>query len=277
MKQSEESVFTSSGEQVNSNTKLQEENLVLKDQVIRLNRELSTYQKKLGLLPKSPNQHDHGIEIPTSISDCKVITPLLTSYDQRIEELSTFIERQGSVLDTLTQRSNDLLDENKNLRNRIIGDLPRKANDHTQQSKVQNKKEATVSQLLNDKNLLEQQAELLAKELHASNNTIASRDANISLLTEQVKNKLALIQKQNEKLQQVQTDKMNCEKELVTRIKTLSMQKNEIKNLKDCIDKLKQEHLNTSSKVESVEMDKHYLEAENESFTKQVFIFNALL
>ena len=126
-------------------------------------------------------------------------------------------------------------------------------------------------QLLSDKHLLEEQAELLAKELHASNETIASRDASISVLTEQVKNKLALIQKQNEKLQQVQIEKMNCEKELVTRIKTLSMQKNQIENLKDCIDKLKQERLNTFSTVESAEMDKHYLEAENESFTKQVF------
>ena len=157
-------------------------------------------------MPKSSNHHDTGIEIPTSISDCKVITPLLTSYDQRIEELSTFIERQGSVLDTLTQRSNDLLDENKNLRNRIIGDLPRKTNDSVQECNVDSKKETNMLQLLSDKHLLEEQAELLAKELHASNETIASRDASISVLTEQVKNKLALIQKQNEKLQQVQIE-----------------------------------------------------------------------
>lgn len=268
MRQSEESVLNSSEEHVN--TKLQEENAVLKDQVIRLNRELSTYQKKLGPLPKSSNQYDHVIDIPTSMSDGKVITPLLTSYDQRIEELSTFIERQGSVLDALTQRSNDLLDENKNLRNRIIGDLQRKTNDNEQEHRVQSKKEDNVSQLRNDKHLLEEQAELLAKELHASNETIASRDTNISILTEQVKNKLALIQKQNEMLQQTQIEKRNSEKELVNRIKALSIQKSQIENLKDSISILKQEQLNTLSKVESVEMDKHYLEAENESFTKQI-------
>jgi chromosome segregation ATPase len=277
-------------------TALEEENVFLKDQVVRLNKELSHYQhsqQNAGIRPSSTlsssdyhHHHHHSgvdIDLPESITDSKVISPLLTVYDHRIEELSTFIERQGSALDALTQRSNDLLSENENLRSRIIQGLKttlspsdsRQAQTLTMTVGNSDKKqeaEGQVKQLLSDKHLLEEQAELLVKEVLNANQTIASRDKSISSLTEQVGNKLKLIKELNQMIQRLTKEKGNCEKELVSRIGCLATQTNEIKRLKQCIDELKKEHSNVSSIAEVAGMDKHYLEAENESLATKVRI-----
>ena len=120
--------------------------------------------------------------------------------------------------------------------------------------------------------ILEEQAELLVKELHNANNVITSRDENISSLSEQLKNKLMTIQDLNTKVQRLLHEKGHCEKELISRIKTIAFQSNEIDNLKDSVDKLRKEQSNLLSKAECVGMDKHYLEVENEALTTKVRI-----
>ncbi len=243
---------------------IEEENALLKDQVLRLNKELSFYQKKTGIaLPSSKDCH--GIEIPKSVLDCKTVPPLLTAYDHRIAELSTFIERQGSVLDVLTQRSNDLLSENESLRSRIIQGLPKKACKITEQHDgVDNLNHDTrIKQLLSDKQLLEDQAELLVKEVQSANQCIKTRDDNISSY-------LKLIQRSNEKIQQLTQEKGECEKELVSCTGQLAIQTNKIKDLKRSIDNLKKDQIKISSKAEGADMDKHYFEVENESLTAKV-------
>lgn len=251
------------------NTKLEDENTFLKDQVVRLNRELSIYHKNVGILPPS-DSNDHGIDLPESIPDCEVMAPLFATYDHRIKELSSFIEKQGSVLDLLTQRSNDLLSENQNLRNRIIQGLPVQLAEKTKEVNVNNNKEVNLNQLLSDKHLLEEQAELLARELQCANKSIASRDESISSLTDQVKSKLTSIQHLNEKVQQLFKEKGDCEKELLCRIKKLSIQQIHIAELNTRIDKLNEKQSCISSKVESVGIDKNHLEAENETLIAKV-------
>lgn len=126
---------------------LEKENSLLKEQVIRLNNELSNYQKTAGIKSSSDKSQRNCIDIPDSIADCEAITPLFVAYDHRIDELSNFIEKQGSVLDILTQRSNDLLSENENLRNRLVQSFPNKKADFNE---VTTQKLCT-KQLLSDK------------------------------------------------------------------------------------------------------------------------------
>ena len=239
-----------------------EEIALLKDQVIRLNKELSLYQKKAGIsLPLSNDSH--GIEIPKSILDSKIIPPLLTAYDHRIEELSAFIERQGAVLDVLTQRSNDLLSENESLRQRIIQGLPKKACKSIEQNDSTENQETRIKHLLSDKQLLEDQAELLVKEVLSANQGILSRDTNISSY-------LKLIEGSNEKIQRLSQEKRECEKELHSCSRKLAIQTNEIKNLKRDNDSLKKDQIEISSKAEGADMDKHYFKVENGNLTAKV-------
>lgn len=247
---------------------LEKENSLLKEQVIRLNKELSNYQKTAGIKTLSDSSQRDCVHIPDSIADCEVITPLFVAYDHRIEELSNFIEKQGSVLDILTQRSNDLLSENENIRNRLVQSLPNKKADFNEVTT----REVSTKQLLSDKHLLEEQAELLLKELHNANIVITSRDENISSLSEQLKNKLMTIQDLSTKVQRLLQEKGHCEKELISRIKTIAFQSNKIEGLKDSVDKLRKEQSNMLSKAECVGMDKHYLEVENEALTTKVRI-----
>jgi hypothetical protein len=250
-------------------SQLEKENSMLKEQVVRLNKELSNYQKTAGIKPLTDSSQRNCIDIPDSIADCEAIVPLFTAYDHRIEELSNFIEKQGSVLEILTQRSNDLISENENLRNRLVQSLPSKKADSNEMST----RDVCTKQLLSDKHLLEEQAELLVRELNSANKVIASRDENISSLSNQIKNKLTIIQDLSTKVQRLLKEKGNCEKELISRIKTIAFQSNQIEDLKDSVDKLKNGQTHMLSKTECVRMDKHYLEVENEALTRKVCIF----
>jgi chromosome segregation ATPase len=260
------------------NTALEKENVLLRDQVIRLNKELYRYQKNAGTTSStSSDRHQDDNEVMKSLSESEVTSPLFTAYDQRIEELSTFIERQGSVLDLLTERSNDLLSENEHLRHRIIQGLPKHKSDGIQESSTDIKKDAGINQLLSDKQLLEEQAELLVKEVQSANQTITSRDENIASLTEQVGNKLKEMQRLQKSMLQLAKHKADCEKELVTHIGHLAIQSDEIKDLKCCVDKLKKELSEQSSKAEGSDMDQQYLKGENETLTTKVNISKIII
>ena len=250
--------------------KLQDENSALKDQVKRLIKELSTCQETLGIKSSSSDSHSFEFEIHDESFDCGTIAPLFTAYDHRIKELSSFIDRQGSVLDLLTQRSTDLLSENENLRKRIIQGLPNKNNDIKKECENDQLKVTNVKNLLSDNSLLEEQATLLVKELNDAHVVIRCRDETISSLTDQVRSKLKLIHNLNDKVQLLIKEKGICETELASQIKEITTQKNYIDDLKDCVDKLNREQSQMSSQVDQTGIDKCCLETENEALTMNV-------
>ncbi len=244
-------------------SKIEVENAFLKDQVIRLNKELSSYQKQSTLQP--PNTR--GIDLPAYITDSEKLSPLLLAYDCRIEELSSFVERQGSVLDTLTQRSNDLLSENESLRSRLIPSIASSQRnhglDHSASGGNNKDSKAEIKQLLSDKHLLEEQAELLVKEIRNSNQAIVTRDESISSLSSQIGEKLKIIQNMNETVAECRKKNVDLENELVEQIESLALQRSQNKTLQETVSKLQKKRNDMLSKVEGVGMDKQYLEKEN--------------
>ena len=81
----------------------EEENQFLKDNVIRLTKELLTLQnesngtKIFSRFNEKDIENLNLIEIPPWMLDGAIISPLFLSYDNRIKELSSFIEQQGMV------------------------------------------------------------------------------------------------------------------------------------------------------------------------------------
>jgi len=75
------------------------ENAFLQDCVIRLTKELLELQKQSP--PGENRKMIHStIEIPPCMLDSAVMSPLFIAYDLRIEELSSFIEHQGTYYRT---------------------------------------------------------------------------------------------------------------------------------------------------------------------------------
>lgn len=253
---------------------LRKENDFLKNQVERLNKELAGFQKNDG---KNLSCDNNDIELPEWITDSQLVAPLFRAYDNRIKELSTCIEQQGSILDVLTLRSNDLLSENEKLRNKIIQDLPMRVNNLSTANNNKNDyvcdqapNKGNYKQLLQDKQLLEEQANLLIRELQDTNRSILARDDNISTLTTKLADKTKTIQTLNVTVSRLTRAKYKCEEELVTRIKDIATQSNEVQNLKICIDSMKKERYEISLKVEGTNEDKQYLEVENDTLTAKV-------
>lgn len=260
------STCTTSSNEVSSEVPSASEISFLKDQVTRLNKELSSYQINSNVNPPE----NHGIELPEYITNVKQLSPLLLAYDCRIEELSAFVERQGSVLDALTQRSNDLLSENENLRSRLIPSICSKT-DRVLDTVVHHKdSKSELKQLRSDKHLLEEQAELLVKELKESNQTIGSRDKSISSLSSEVSDKLKVIKRLTENITQSRKQNMDIEEELLAQAESLGRERSQRKTLEEKIKRLQNERDEMNSKVQGVAMDKQYLDKENKTLTEKV-------
>ena len=272
-------ISKSLAEKETSYSELEVENSFLKDQISRLNNELSSYQKQSAAQP--PDHHDMDLQQEYA-TDYKQVSPLLNEYDRRIEELSAFVERQGAVLNALIQRSDDLLTENENLRSRIIpsGIRSNLTNDgfvdasNNGQGNI-NRNQTTdskheIKHLLSDIHLLEEQAELLVKELKDSNQAIATRDKTISSLTSQVEDKLKFIKNLNEKVTRIRKHNIDLEKELLRQVESLASQRSQNKKLEENIENLQKKQDEMSSKVAEVRTDKQHLEKENELLSDKV-------
>jgi len=81
----------------NSNdNNLKRENEFLKDNVMRLSKELLIQQNsEVGSSPKIESKFD-TLELPEWMLDSSVMSPIFTSYDSRIQELASFVEQQGA-------------------------------------------------------------------------------------------------------------------------------------------------------------------------------------
>ena len=143
---------------------LERENKFLRETVTRLSNELLASQKPFDPTSGSSKEKDqHGIILPDWIMSEEVMHPLFFAYDMRIEELGSFLDQQGSCLDVLTARINHLVEENEELRNRIVANTDdlHKSKSKSKQYAIDNNK--THKQLIEENDLLTQQSELLAK------------------------------------------------------------------------------------------------------------------
>lgn len=79
----------------------EKESRFLKDSVIRLTKELMTLQNEkpqydnIPISNKLSKEEIQNIVLPSWIMDSTIVSPLFVAYDDRIQELSSFIEHQG--------------------------------------------------------------------------------------------------------------------------------------------------------------------------------------
>ena len=127
-----------------------------------------------------------------------------------------------------------------------------------------------LRQLQNDKVLLEEQAELLVRELKVSDSTIKTKDEHVVALTEEATNQLSTMKELNTKIQNLIGEKLTCEKLLLSRNKLLARKENEIADFRASIEQLHKDQSDMSTKVQCAGMDKQYLEVENKTLSTTV-------
>ena len=269
---------------------LERDNAFLTEHVIRLSKELSRYQNSNTSEESVRALLDEGLELPPDVS---TVSPIFASYDMRIEELGNLIEQQGSYLDTLTERSQELLSENEALRKRAARDIEKlsrqRSSDRIQDSLVKtnsgdaltavDKNSKQWNDLTEENDLLCEQAELLAKELERANQTISSRDKNIEQLNKQVKTKLDLIEKFECRVNQLTRDQNTYNKELNLKDEVAKRHSVKIKELEDHVVRATTEKSELISKFEDVTAEKQEYELEAEELSRKVScigIFNKI-
>lgn len=243
----------------NDITSLQQENSFLRDYCVRLSKELLQTQAQ------SPNKQSttidrdstsSEIELPDWMFDSSVMSPLFSSYDNRIRDLSNLIQEQGTCLDRLTDA------------------LQAKQEDHQPPLKVQplHSKNNNLPEKFSssDLQLLEEQAELLAQEVNEARHTILTRDKSIAELTEDLQSKLQYIQKMDERIKGLEKKNRHLQNKLSDSTKYSSKLKFTVEDLTT---KLNDSHVlqsNTDENMKGIVESKNELEVRNNNLQTKI-------
>lgn len=240
---------------------LQQENSFLKDYCVRLSKEL--LQHKEQCRNKEPIENHDGdstsceIELPDWMFDSLVMSPLFSTYDDRIRDLSNLIEEQGTCLDRLTQALQDRKgDQNMS----PLGVL------HLQ-SKDQNLTQEFSS---NDLQLLEQQAQLLAQEVNDARQIILNRDKSIADLTQDLQSKLHYIQKMDDRIKGLERKNRNLQNKLSDNTKYSSKLKFTVDDLTNKLNESHALQSNTDGNVQRIVESKKELEGRNNNLQTKI-------
>jgi hypothetical protein len=254
----------------NQNEKFKNEIAFLKDQMRRLSNELILCQKTTGMGISSSDMATH-IVLPTWMEDEQIMSPLLLAYDSRIHDLGTYMEQQGAYLDAVTERSARVLKENEALRSKFMSKIektPIRSDLPTGNPKEPRSEEHRS--VVEENELLRQQSELLAKELHEANKIIATRDKDVMELNTQIKSKFEAISELGKAIQNTSKNKSLCEKELSWKIQEIVRLKHEISTLSTNIDELRRDRSGMKAECAVASCERSRLERESETLMKKV-------
>ena len=228
---------------------LQQENTFLKDYCVRLSKELLQHQEQCRNKKSTTGGRDSTsseIELPGWMFESSVMSPLFSSYDDRIRDLSNLIQEQGTCLDRLTAA----LQERKEPPLRI-------------QQLQSNDKNLTQEFSSSDLQLLEQQAELLAREVNDARQTILNRDKSIADLTEDLQSKLQYIQKLDDRIQGLEKKNRHLQNKLSDSTKYSSKLKFTVEGLTKKVNESHALQSNTDENVKRIIESKNELELRN--------------
>ena len=254
------------------NEKFKSEILFLKKQTRRLSNELVHYQKSTGMGISLSDMEKH-IDLPAWMDDEQVMSPLLLAYDSRIHDLGTYMEQQGEYLDAVTERSARILKENEDLRNKFLSKIEKSAIESDLPTSRIDQKETRPEEcnsVVKEKELLRQQSELLAKELHEANKIIASRDKDAVELNKQIQNKFHSICDLGKAIQSTSKNKSLCEKELSCKIQEIVKLKEEISTLSSTADNLRKDWSDMKAENEVASCERSGLRRESDALVKKV-------
>lgn len=235
---------------------LQQENTFLKDYCVRLSKELLQHQDQCRNKKSTTVGRDSistEIELPGWMFESSVMSPLFSSYDDRIRDLSNLIQEQGTCLDRLTAA----LQERKEPPLRI-------------QQLQSNDKNLTQEFSSSDLQLLEQQAELLAREVNDARQTILNRDRSIADLTEDLQSKLQYIQKLDDRIQGLEKKNGHLQNKISDSTKYSSKLKLTVECLTKKVNESHALQSNTDENVKRIMESKNELELRNNSLQTKI-------
>ena len=173
------------------NTKLRKEKTFLSNQLLRLTAELRGFQIAYPYANVESSQQVSGVDLPQWMTSEQVLSPLLSAYDSRIQELSAVTEKQRQALDEFGEQCEQLVAENELLRERQLGDLRtaleggegatggatggRGMGSFNNEGMVSDLEER-VSILMQENSLMAEQGAILSKELESSQGSIMERE-----------------------------------------------------------------------------------------------------
>jgi len=247
--------------------KVATENVFLKEHITRLSQELLAYQKNEMIATGNKDYLASGIELPQWITSEETMSPLFFAYDMRIDELRSVLEKQGSLLDILTQRSQLLLAENDELRKSNAVVLSKASSHASHDSRVErcgeSELQVQLNRLLDENNLLTQQSDLLLQDIQKTNEAMCIKDDEVAALDKEVVSKSDLIEKLEQKLERLERDKKICEDELMIRIESEIKYKSQIEDLTQNLSSSKSRCSDLVAQLESLSAEKQ--EYENEA------------
>ncbi|GFH44003.1 predicted protein [Chaetoceros tenuissimus] len=238
---------------------LQQEKSFLRDYCVRLSKELLQHQEQCPNKESTTIVRDSSlseIELPEWMFDSSVMSPLFSSYDNRIRDLSNLIQEQGTCLDRLTEA------------------LQAKKEDHQPPLRVQplhSKSNNLAGELSSsDLQLLEEQAELLAQEVNEARQTILTRDKSIAELTEDLQSKLQYIQKMDERIKGLEKRNRHLQNKLSDSTKYSSKLKFTVEDLTIKLNESHALQSNSEDNMKRIVESKNELEVRNNNLQTKI-------
>ena len=276
-----------------------------KDYVARLNHELKLYNDKYGSLQKQHNEKSscHGIQLPNWMLSSRVMSPLFTAYDIRIEEIENLLEEQSQQLVILTDTTKELINENGKLRNDKILEKNMSSVDEksiNEQSKLQNindniindncdtneknnrkqyyethnsstpKNERNLPLLDTENRLLCEQIELLTSELKSAYQELKTKHASVSQSTQNITLMSQKIMQLEQLLRRLQKEKCTCEFALVSNNNELGDCKKKLNVLNQDLERMKQSKISLNGFVEELKAERKDLQNEMDILAQKV-------
>lgn len=140
------------------------------------------------------------------------------------------------------------------------------------QQKVKHDSNGTIQklQLEEDKDLLEEQAELLVKELDHANQCIASRDKSMTELTEELQSKLAYVKSLDEKSKQQLEEKRNVERQLLESMEEAATYRQLNNDLNSKLKESERQKSTSASEASVAKAEREDLEKRNDELHDEV-------
>ena len=191
----------------------------------------------------------------------------LDVYESRIAESLKLMDMQGKQLELLTERGQQLVIENKELREsrQKAFQFRAKSNNRYDENHGNNNKQK-------ENKLLHDQCTLLSKELKIANGNIAKRDKSLAELSESASTASELIQSLEQKVNLLESEKQACEQHLIKVTSESSQNGAKRRELIHAYGNLQNQYREILEKYEEDQRIKKELESEATQLSKQVKI-----
>ncbi|CAM9297957.1 unnamed protein product, partial [Chrysoparadoxa australica] len=265
-------------------SRLRAQNKFLEEQVQRVSKELKIYQLRDPRAASRVVQSDIDAQddLPPWVTDAGVMSPLVAAYDARIQDLEATVKGQRSDLSVITQRTEQLVQENETLRETQIRDIDALVQQTDANGglvgmgakEMVDELNERINILMAEMALMADQTGVMAKELEKSHQELEEKDSQIVMLSRSLEEAGRVISTLEEQVPRLTHEKHSAEQELAKHVKALAESETHLAEARSEAasykDEIKTLHGQNASMQRSVGELQRRLDRETEALSERV-------